>query len=254
MCVCESVGERGVMAVWQLCASATEKYSTCLTLSVSCFLSHVSCLTPITEAHVANTYSRAPVGTCQRRTLATVALPTAAARALKHMVSKYSRNQADNETRYPLPSMPCAGSSQGLLLPTQEMHYWETFSLTLSLPLILLFLPDPRSASRRGEMPTSPQKPGRVPSPFMQMLNHKPGSHIHSVPPTITYSSLSFIYSFHLLLCTTSLSPALTLVFPFPVACNVVELQPSLPLPFAASPLCFHQSPVLSLSQLLSIF
>lgn len=133
-------------------------------------LSHTFCLTPNRSAcctHLQCSSRHMPAALTGYH-----ALPTAAERALNLMVSKYSRNQADNETRYPLPSMPCSNSSQGLLLLTQEMHYWETFSLTLSLPLILLFLHGPRSASRQGEMPTSPQSPGRVPSPFMQMLHH----------------------------------------------------------------------------------
>lgn len=79
--------------------------------------------------------------------------------------------------------MPCSSRSQGLQVLAQEMHYWETFStITLSLPLILLLLPGPCSASRKGEMPTSLRKLGKVPSPFMQMTYNYPNSHIHLVP------------------------------------------------------------------------
>lgn len=144
-------------------------------------LSHTLCLTPSRSAcctHLQRSSRHMPAAHT-----GCGALPTAAARALNLMVSKYSRNQADNETRYALPSMPCTSSSQGLLLLTQEMHYWETFSLTLSLPLILLFLLGPRSASRQGRMPTSPQSRAECPHPLCKCFTTSPAHTFILCPP-----------------------------------------------------------------------
>lgn len=176
--------------------------------------------------------------------------PTAAARALKVLISKCGRIQADNETRYPLPSMPCSSRSQGLRVLAQEMHYWETFSFTLSLPLILFLLPGPRSASRKGEMPTSLRKPGKVPSPFMQMTYHYPNSHIHSVPSHCQLFSLPSFSPF-----TSHCALSLQHFPPFLLFKNVASLTLSLHLLFPSQlpsiPLSIsHSAP----PQILSLF
>lgn len=145
--------------------------------------------------------------------------------------------------------MPCSNRSQGLLFLTQEMHYWETFSLTLSLPLILLFLPGPRSASRQGEMPTSPQSRAECPHPLCKCFTTSP---THTIilcpPPSLTPPLL------HFLLSPLTLQSSLSLtLFPFLYSILLLHFNhPSLcfllfHLLTSANCLCF-------LSQLRSIF
>ena len=116
------------------------------------------------------------------------ALPTAAARALNLMFSKCSRIQADNETRYPLPSMPCSSGSQGLQLLAQEMHHWQTCSRTLSLPLILFFLPAPRPANVKARCQPLRKSRAQCPHPLCKWFTTTPTHTFILCLPTIIYS------------------------------------------------------------------
>lgn len=119
------------------------------------------------EAHAAHTYG-VPVSTCQQLT-SYHALPTAAARALNLMVSKYSRNRADNETRYPLPSMP--QQPRPAFPHTRDALLRDFLSHSFTPPHSFIPPWSPFCQSARRDANLSP-KPGRVPSPFMQMLHH----------------------------------------------------------------------------------
>lgn len=140
---------------------AGERLSVCLTLSVS-LLTRSACCT-----HLQCSSRHMPAAHTGYH-----ALPTAAERALNLMVSKYSRNQADNETRYPPPlhallqqqPRPASPHTRDALLRDFRSH---SFAPPHS------FIPPWSSfcQSARRDANLSP-KPGRVPSPFMQMLHH----------------------------------------------------------------------------------
>lgn len=136
------------------------------------------------------------------------ALPTAAQTALNLTVSKYSRNQADSETRY---TPPFHGLLQHKPRPASP-HTRDALlkdCSTLLLLLILLFLPDSRSASQWRRDAKLSAKPGQSAltlyanaSPQPQ-LTHSFCTHHHSL-------IIPSIYFFHLLICIASF-----LHFPF---------------------------------------
>lgn len=183
------------------------------------------------------------------------ALPTAAQRALNLMVSKYSRNQADNESRYPPPHHALLQQQPRPASPhTRDALLRDFLSHSFAPPHS--FIPPWSSfcQSARRDANLSP-KPGQ--SALTLYANASPLAQLtHSLcappTPTITYSSIpSFIY----FTSYSATPPPLLTLFPFPALHIVVALQPSLPLLFAASHShFFYQSPVRSLSRLLSIF
>lgn len=131
------------------------------------------------------------------------ALPTAAENALNLTVSKYSRNQADSETRYTPPFHGLLQHKPRPASPHTRDVLLKDYS-TLLLLLILLFLPDSCSASRWRRDAKLSAKPGQSAltlyanaSPQPQ-LTHSFCTHHHSL-------IIPSIYFFHLLICNASL-------------------------------------------------
>lgn len=161
---------------------------------------HTFCLTPNQSAHC--THLQGSSRHMPAAHSGSPALPAAAAHeALNLLVSTESRNQADNETRYPslhhssMPSVllqqprPASPHTRDALLRDFLSH-----SFAPHTPLILLFLPGPRSASRQGEVPTSPQSRAECPHPLCKCFTTSPTHRLILCPPntsstTITYSS-----------------------------------------------------------------
>lgn len=151
------------------------------------------------------------------------ALPWAARRALNLMVSKYSRNQADNETWYSH-SLPCPAPSAAKACSSSHKRCTiETFSLARSLPLILLFLPGPRSASRQRRGANLTPKPGQRAltlyaraSPLVRLTHSFGARNIHQLQHFFI-SSTFFPFLHSALSLHYSLSPQKSLLFR---ACN----------------------------------
>lgn len=77
-----------------------------------------------------------------------------------------------------IPYPPCpAPTAAKACFSSHKRCTIERLSLSLSLPLILLFLPGPHSASRQGEMPTSPQSRAECPRPLFKCFTTSPTTH-----------------------------------------------------------------------------
>lgn len=171
---CETQRERlrGDDRVWQLSASVKGSHNVCLTLSVSLQ----------TEVHAAHTYS-VPVGTCQRHRLATVPC----LQLQQGLWTSWLANTAGIEQimKPDIPSPPCpAPAVAKACYSSHKRCTIERLSLSLfHSPLILLFLPGPRSASRQGEMPTSPQSWAECPYPLCKWFTTSPTHTFIPCPP-----------------------------------------------------------------------
>lgn len=138
------------------------KKSFCLTLPVS----------PLTGAHAAaHTYS-VPVGTCQWHTLATEPCPElhvglwtswlANTAGIKQIMKPDIRTPS--HALLPAQPRPAPPHTRDALLRLSPSLVRSPSFFYSSLVLVL--------PVGRGEVPTSPQSPGRVPSPFMRKLHH----------------------------------------------------------------------------------